>query len=306
MSITVQPAVTRPANYRLPIFWPSQLKLYLDCPERYYHKYVARTRAMEPFSRDLARGIALHAVLADCFSEFQRSRDFPSNVRKRVEGQLRQQAYPAELSSVCSEDADDVTAYVLWVLSEFDSAAEVLGVEQTLSYYYRATQGSSPCLFRAKVDLVVAHADGTLEHIDFKAGKVRSDPIQEVMSRIVLASEYCERFPVIRTSTVFVAERKRISAVLERDECRETWQTIKRAIAEVQSQPVWKPSPSPFCGTCPYFNNGCSAGLAGTGADELADWLDGENDQPGDSRPLKLASPLIYRPLRLPQCDSQM
>jgi hypothetical protein len=175
------------------------------------------------------------------------------------------------------EDAANVTSYVKWVLCEFDCSAEVLGVEQTLSYYHRGAVGGPGCLFRAKVDLVLAHTDGTLEHVDFKGGKVKADPIQEVLSRIVVASKYGERYPEIRTTTIFVAEQKRASAVLERSACRETWETIKQAVSEIQAGIGWKPSPSPFCGTCPYFTNGCSLSLESTGTKALSTWLDGED-----------------------------
>src|SRR5215207_167879 len=100
MSVAIRPAVAAPERYRLPIFWPSQIKLYLECPERYYHKYVARHRGVEPFSRDLARGIALHATFAECFEEFQRSGGFPMNIQVRVEARLRQSDYPADLESL--------------------------------------------------------------------------------------------------------------------------------------------------------------------------------------------------------------
>jgi hypothetical protein len=277
MSVATRPVLAALERYRLPIFWPSQIKLYLECPERYYHKYVARRRGVEPFSRDLARGIALHATLAECFEEFQRSRGFPINIKKRVETQLRQSDYPTNVEASRFEDAENVTAYVKWVLSEFDCTAEVLGVEQTLGYYHRGANDSPACLFRAKVDLVLGHSDGTLEHVDFKGGKVKADPIQEVLSRIVVASEYGERYPEIRTTTLFVAEHKRTSAVLERGACRETWETIKRAVAAIQSAADWKPSPSPFCGTCPYFSNGCSVSLESAGTKALGTWLEGED-----------------------------
>jgi hypothetical protein len=277
MSVAIRPAVAAPERYRLPIFWPSQLKLYLECPERYHHKYVARRRGVEPFSRDLARGIALHATLAECFAEFQQSCGFPINIRERVEAQLHQSDYPADMEPLRIEDAENVTAFVKWVLSEFDCSDEVLAVEQTLSYYYRGTSDGAACLFRAKVDLVLAHGDGTLEHVDFKGGRVKADPIQEVLSRIVVASEYGERYPVIRTSTLFVTDQKRVSAVLERGACRETWDAIKQTVAAIQSAADWKPTPSPFCGTCPYFTNGCSVSLESAGTKALGTWLDGED-----------------------------
>ena len=276
MSVTIDPAVVAPASYRLATFWPSQLKLYLECPERYYHKYVARRRGVESFSRDLARGIALHAVLADCFTEYQRTRGFPMRIRERVERQLRQVEYPPELEAGLAEDVESVTAWVKWVLSEFDCTTEVLGVEQTLSFYFRGAAPCPACLFRAKVDLVLAHPDGSLEHVDLKGGRVRSDPIQEVLTRIVVGAEHGERHPVIRTTTLFAAERRRVSAVLERDAYREIWETIKRAVTEIQAGGHWTPSPSPFCGTCPYFGNGCSISIEPTGAGDPIAWLDAD------------------------------
>lgn len=169
-----------------------------------------------------------------------------------------------------------MTNYVKWALSQYDGEAEIVAVEETLSYYYRGDDICPACLFRAKVDLVLGHSDGTLEHIDFKSGRFKSDPVQEVLSRIVVAAAHGERYPVIRTTSLFVAEQKRASTVLERGKCRETWAMIRRTVAEIQSAASWQPSPSPFCGTCPFFGNGCSVVLDGGTSDPISAWLDGE------------------------------
>jgi hypothetical protein len=201
------------------------------------------------------------------------------HIRERVEFHLDKLQYPTDLDTARAEDTENVTAQVKWVLSEFDCATEVVGVEQTLGYYYRGTDACAACLFRAKIDLLLAHTDGTLEYVDFKGGKVKPDPIQEVISRIVVAAEFGKHYPEIRTTTLFVAAKKRVSAVLEREACREAWETIKRAAAEIRSGlAAWDPSPSPFCTACPYFNNGCSISPECNGADHVAVWLDGDRD----------------------------
>ena len=80
----------RDHGVRLPIFYPSHIKLYLDCPERYYHKHVERRRGIEPFSRDLARGIATPRGPCRLLQPVQARRGFPFNLRERVTFQLQQ------------------------------------------------------------------------------------------------------------------------------------------------------------------------------------------------------------------------
>src|SRR5436190_16141456 len=79
---------------RAPVFYPSHLTSYRQCPERYFRKYVERRKVPEPISPALAKGSAAHAVLADCFEEYRRQRTFPADLRERVEARLSRLPYP--------------------------------------------------------------------------------------------------------------------------------------------------------------------------------------------------------------------
>jgi hypothetical protein len=278
MTTAIQSDNAAPASRRLPIFYPSQLNVYLECPEKYYHRYVLRRRVSEPFSRALARGTAVHAVLADCFRTFQEQQAFPINLRERVDFHLPEAGYPADQADCWPDDAADVLAQVKWMLAWFDGSARVVGIEETLAYRHGGGSDCDPFLLRAKVDLVLAHSDGTLQHLDFKTGRVQRDPIQEVVARIVVAARYGEEHPTIQTTTLFLGEQHEETEVLTREECRETWQTIKRTVQAILTTTSWHPVASPLCAWCPYFDNGCTLTPAARETAPTAEWLDGVLD----------------------------
>ncbi len=277
----VAPANARAERPRLPIFYPSHIKLFRECPERYYHKYVARRRVVEPFSRPLAKGIATHEVLADYFAEFRANRSFPINIQQHAEVQLLRAGYPPELATTWDDDVADVVAFVQWALARFDGTATVLGIEETLGYAHNREADPvcpQPFLLRAKVDLVLSHPDGTLEHLDFKSGRAQRDPIQEIASRVVVGSEYGDEYQTVRTTTYFVAEQTAVSEIIDRSTCREAWKTIRETVNAILTNTTWQPEPSPLCQFCPFFGNGCSADPKAGDVDTMSDWLNGGID----------------------------
>jgi hypothetical protein len=57
------------AHSNVPILYPKQINIYLQCPERYYHERIERWKVNQPISPALARGIASHRVLSEVANE---------------------------------------------------------------------------------------------------------------------------------------------------------------------------------------------------------------------------------------------
>ncbi len=102
---------------RTPVFYPSHLTLYRQCPERYFHKYFERRKVEEHFRPALARGNVAHAILAQCFDQYRRHRTFPIDLRERVEALLPPLPYPDERA--WRFDVAAVLDHVKFALIEF-------------------------------------------------------------------------------------------------------------------------------------------------------------------------------------------
>lgn len=255
------------------IFYPSQLNLYRQCPERYHHKYVLRERVAEEFSRPLAVGIATHELAAVCFKEQLNHGAMPAFLEQRAEDLLPATAYPSILLPFYRDDIASVVSTVKWMLSRFSGAERIVGIERTLSYAFSGNASCDPFTLRAKIDLVVEHPDGTLEHIDFKTGRFKRDPIQEISSRIVMGAAYGRDFPYpkIRSTILFGAEQRVVSETLSKEDCLPTWREIREIANTIMTGSCWAPETSPLCEWCPYFENGCSLSASNTSWSDAAD-----------------------------------
>lgn len=259
---------------RTPVFYPSQLSLYRQCPERYFHKYVERRKVVEPFSPALVRGIAAHELLAYCLEEFRDQGTFPINLLDRIAARLPRLQYPDE--AAWRGEVETVLANVRFALLDFDGSAQVMATEATLDYPYPGTNDCPPFTLRVKVDRVLRNADGGLEHGDYKTGRdLAVDAIQNVASRIVVRHNYAGLYPYVRSSTHFLAAQATRSDELTREQVQETWGEIKRTVRSVLAGRNWQPKRQVLCEWCPFYANGCSLDPAAGAGDAMAEWLDG-------------------------------
>ncbi len=259
---------------RLPVFTPTQLTTYRQCPEKYHAKYIERRRVQEPFNPALARGNAAHTVLAECFEEYRRRKAFPIDLRARIDAQLPRLPYPDDRAR--DTDLDMVLQQVQFALCEFDGRARVLAIEGTYDFPYRGDPDCPPFILRAKVDRVLYHDDAGLEHSDYKTGaRAEVDAIQNVASRIIVRHNFVDEYAYIRSSTVFLALHATRSEELTRAQVQETWREVKQLVNAILTGADWRPIRSPLCTWCPFFGNGCSLDPAEGEGDETADWLGG-------------------------------
>lgn len=255
------PAVARPP--RPVIFYPSQLSLFLECPQRYHLKYGRRWPIEVGFSPTLAKGIAVHATLAEVVEGLRLGRPVPGEaaLRSIATSHLPHGPYPSEIS--WQSDVALVLAQAQYALAGLAPDARVIAVEQTYSYTYPGGSGSPPFTLRCRADLVTAkdnvgtsNDEATLTVTDWKSGG-RPDRLQTVIALIVAHHAY-PHAAAIHSATVFLATRRAQIEHLGRDDVAATWRLIKRTVSAIAVEREWRPNPSALCEWCPYETNGCA------------------------------------------------
>jgi len=283
-SILIGPAPAGPRPPRPVVFYPSQLSLFLECPQRYYLKYGLRRPVEAGFSPSLAKGIAVHATLAEVAEGLRLGRPVPGEavLRSIATSHLPHGPYPSEIS--WHSDVAIVLAQAQYALAGLAPDARVVAVEQTYSYAYPGGSGCPPFTLRCRADLVTAQdglntttltEDAALTVTDWKSGG-RPNRLQTVIALIVAHHAY-PHAAAIHSATVFLATRRAQVEHLGRDDVAATWRLIKRTVAAILVEREWRPNPSALCEWCPYETNGCA--LAPVARPDEAD----DEDAPPDA-----------------------
>ena len=258
---------------RPPIYYPTQLTLYRQCPERYFHRHVERRRVEEGFSPALAKGQAIHAILAEYFDTYRREGGFPTDLRDRAEYYLPRGPYPHD--KAWQHDVATIIAQVEFALLSFDRTAVVVATEVTYEYAYPGSPDCPPFTLRAKVDRVIRYQDGTLEHADYKTGSgTRIDPLQNVISRIVVGQQFRGELSLILSASIFLAGQSLRVDRLTREQVQETWREIKETARAIVEAKEWPASRSPLCAWCPFSSDGCSLYTPPEDGEQLTEWLE--------------------------------
>ena len=259
---------------KLPTLTPTMLATFARCPQQYAFKYVQKLKPVEEtFSPDLARGNAAHNVLGAVLRQFQRTQAFPINLQERAESQLPRDGYAGD--EAWEADVEKVVGWVKWALMAFDGTARVVAVERPFEYVFPGNGDCASFRLRAIVDLVLEHPDGSIEHLDWKTGTgYRIDPIQNVVSRIVVGQAFPKQ-PHLLSSTAFLASETTRTDELAYDEVKAGWGTIKELAAAIMAEREFFPISNPLCPWCPFSGQGCSLFPASDAPDEMTEWLEG-------------------------------
>ncbi len=273
------------AGRRPPLHTPSALNLYRKCPEAYRLRYRARQPTPDEPSPALARGIAIHDVLAGCAHQYQRQGTLPLDWPTRLAACLPRAAYPDE--AAWWGDLAAARAQIAVGLAALAPGLEVVAVERFWRWTWPGTGSAAPFTLGAKVDLVLAGTDDRgdryLDVVDYATGQGRRiDRIQELVERLVVKANLGAGgdYAYIVSTTAWLASAASWSAVRDEDECRATWREIRGLAHAIATDPVMAPTPSALCAWCDFYGNGCI--LDRPGADDrrrshgLADWLEEE------------------------------
>jgi PD-(D/E)XK nuclease superfamily len=269
-------------QHRIRTFWPKQLNLYHECPERYFHERIERRKGEVSSNLAMTKGIAAHQVLGDIADHYRNHGAVPSDLSERTRKALPRSEYPSEESWV--NDLETAAQEVEYGTTVFDGNGTVLASEQTFKYLYKHGRSCPPFELAARVDLVMLRDDDEgkpfLDVMDFKGGAGKDDLIQRLASRIVVKNHADEvgfgvPFDYIQNSTVLTGQGATRSVKLDLDDLRRGWELIKKIVGAIIDAADWHPIRSPLCEYCPYYIDGCSIAPDPDGPDELGEWLDG-------------------------------
>lgn len=189
--------------------WPKHLVAYHQCPLKHHLQFRRKARGAFQTTPRLEEGKALHAVMRRWF---------------RTARDVRAGADPSLIAAWLGEELaeshyDAPTEYRLALLTVAGHAAWCLGQvpgDVTVRWTERELQtgqlrvGHRPVRFQARVDLVVEHPDGEIEHIDFKSSGLHEDHwIQRGVERLVVgvAHPVTADRPATRTTTLYAGAR---------------------------------------------------------------------------------------------------
>lgn len=239
----------------LPVYSPSKLNQYQQCPYAYWRRYIDRSMPKIPPTPSQIRGAVVHQILNLALGGFRDGGDLPVDVSE--------QAY--EL--LCEYDQLEPTQTIYetqWVsdcatfaLDHFDTECEVVLVEDTVAYTHEDR-------FRlmSRADAVLRYPDDTFEVIDWKTGK--SDFIDRIQALILyigaityLKREYGAEPDSIRVTLAFLNHRKHAAVDTSREASKPIWDEIKHLIRSIQRSREWPAVSNPLCEYCPLYNNGC-------------------------------------------------
>ncbi|MEZ4569903.1 MAG: PD-(D/E)XK nuclease family protein [Thermomicrobiales bacterium] len=242
-----------PAQSRPRTFFPTAINMYRQCPERYYRHYILKKRRPQPFSRPLLTGGATHRLIARVLPTFMRTGQKPKDLLPDALREVSTSEYPPEEVDQRERDAADVVEWTFRALDMLPERSSLRLQERQLS----CAAGKSGVEIGAQVDVVLQRSCGTVEHIDFKTGKVRDNTVQNLIARAVVGRHFGNA-PGILTSTLYLRHGQYQSAELTADGSRLEWQGIARDIREIRSLGRFPPNPGPLCEFCPYQSRDCS------------------------------------------------
>lgn len=245
-----QPDAARPRT-----FFPTAITTFRQCPEKYYHQYLRKRKGVQPFSRPMIIGGATHRLIASILPRYLRNGDIGPDLERKALEEISTSDYPDEERRYREQDALDVVDMTHTALDMIPTGSTSLLQERSLY----APLGRSEVQIGARVDLVLRTADGAIEHVDFKTGKVRDNTVQSLMARAVVGRRFGANSD-IRTTTLFLAHRQRQTAALDRETSAPDWRTIAGNIREIRSLERFPPSPGPLCEYCPFRARECSLG----------------------------------------------
>ncbi len=257
------------------VITPKHLSTFHQCPLQYHLRYRRKLRgAIPPNAPPLAEGNALHAVMRRWFRRDpdRRAASDPAIVEDWLDQELAHEPYDAETGgdpAARDQALHRLSGHAGWCLDRIPGDARVHASErdfQSGPLVLRRDGDGGPVRFQARLDLVVQHPHGGVEHIDFKTGGPRATHwIQRGIERLVVA----QALPVIagqpptRTTTLYAGHRQ-VESVCHTPEtfrsvCADLRDLARQAIEPPPDRRGPDPTPAGHCAWCPFRDSACPA-----------------------------------------------
>lgn len=221
---------------------PSSIKLYTECPRKWFFRYVERLATKD--AEHLRLGTFVHAVLED-FHNFllkDSTADLPS---------LMTACFKNRIPEFTLEQASKVKAHQMLVLYlnglKKDGLPNVVANEQKFSIDL-----GDDLVIRGVADRVDLGEDGTPEILDYKTG--RSAYLDE-FQLLVYGLPLLERDPNLekyRGTYIVLKEDKRLTYTFTKTDLDRCVAKIRKIAAEIREDQTWEPRPSFLCKWCDY------------------------------------------------------
>ena len=239
--------------------YPASLGAYYRCPRKFQMRYVRRVRMPYDFKPYLAIGSVTHKALASLLR--RRLDGLPTaSLESYATEHLMRERYPLEIADeLRAEHLTVVIGHMERSMASLPEDSEVLWVEHEFSRPTAFEPIDSPVEVAAKVDLVIRHGDGLIDHIDFKTGYEGGDPLQNVMSRVAVA--HGTKTAAHRLRTVNVLSKSGVYEVdtTTNEQYRQNWQVVEYTVAQLATDSAWPGTTDPaICRRC-EFNTVCDS-----------------------------------------------
>jgi len=205
------------------------------------------------FKPPLVIGGVTHKVLAAIFRD-RRDQCQPADIEAYVTKYISFEKYPEGATDpMRDQHAPVVTGHVERALRSLPVNAEVLHVEEEFTYSVRTRAIGSAVTVGAKVDVVIRHGDGMIDHIDFKTGKQGGDPIQNYLSRLTVGKKLRLQPDRLRTVNVLTGSGE-YEIVPDSPAANEhIWNIVQTQIHALSVDEEWRARPEPaICRFCDF------------------------------------------------------
>jgi CRISPR/Cas system-associated exonuclease Cas4 (RecB family) len=232
---------------------PASINSYYRCPRKFQFRYIRNVKMPYRFSPALAIGGVSHKVLAEIFRN--RRDGLPEQpIDSLIERYIKLERYPKENGDdLRVEHSSIIASHVEQALDLLPDGAIVVEVERPFDYVFISSGLSDPVTIESRVDLVIRHGDGVVDHISIKTGSQSGDIIQNFISRVAVANSLDMPSAKLRTVNVLTKSAEYEVIPSDRKQHEHTWHLVKNTIIRLSVDTEWNPRPEPaVCRWCDF------------------------------------------------------
>ena len=237
-------------NYKLT---PASINSYYRCPRKFQFRYIRNVKMPFEFGPALAIGSVAHKALAEMF-RWRRDERAVASVESHVTPFLLKERYPpGSGDSLRTEHLPIIMDHVEAALRALPVEVQIVDIEREFDYSFRNSMIGEEVTIASRVDLVIRHGGGIVDHIDFKTGSQGGDPIQNFLSRVTVMNHIDAPGEQVRTVNVLTRTGMYDVVPSAREAHVHIWDIVRGAIRDLSADTEWAPRPEPaICRWCDF------------------------------------------------------